>query len=221
MVPILRYCLPAMGVCRTFPQSLVFSTFDYIGMNIQHLYTLQEALRIKDIILHCFNATLTGKLYGSSMELLCIELGFIPDYYSTYVELVQSLTTPTLIQATMVFLINNKIRLLHPIHISPARHNDKIIMEVLSKLDITTPELRAVNHCRLYLKVCLLSEITTGDGTCITEEAWSGKPTYQQRKEDSWPTYPRPSAASWATWKKWIAKAFLGRGRRLKYSLGV
>jgi hypothetical protein len=68
MAPILRYCLPALGVCRNFSRTLVFSTLDYVGMNLQHLYTLQESLRIKDIILHCFNDTLTGKLYKASME---------------------------------------------------------------------------------------------------------------------------------------------------------
>jgi hypothetical protein len=31
MSPVLRYALPAMGVCRTFPRALVFSSTQYMG----------------------------------------------------------------------------------------------------------------------------------------------------------------------------------------------
>jgi hypothetical protein len=69
MAPLLQYCLPALGVCRNFPRRLVFSTLDYMGLDIKHLFILQENFWIKDIILHSFNDTLTGKLYHTSMEL--------------------------------------------------------------------------------------------------------------------------------------------------------
>jgi hypothetical protein len=65
--------------------------------------------------------------------------------------------------------------------------------------------------------VCLLSEIATGDGTCISEEGWSGLAI---RQDEAWPNYPRPSTASWIIWRKWISKAFLVRGRRLRQPLG-
>jgi hypothetical protein len=42
LAPILRYCLPALGICRNFPRHLVFSTLDYMGLNIPHLYYIQE-----------------------------------------------------------------------------------------------------------------------------------------------------------------------------------
>jgi hypothetical protein len=69
LAPILQYCLPAMRICRNFPRSLVFSTLDYMGLNILHLYYIQEIARIKDVIFHTFNDTLTGRLYKTSMEL--------------------------------------------------------------------------------------------------------------------------------------------------------
>lgn len=62
MAPVLRYCLPALGICRNFPRKLVFSTLDYMGIGIQHLFTLQEAVRLKDLVIHTFKDTLTGKL---------------------------------------------------------------------------------------------------------------------------------------------------------------
>jgi hypothetical protein len=48
-------------------------------------------------------------------------------------------------------------------------------MEALLDTNVSGQELVTCNHCRLYLKVCYLSDITTGDGLYITEEAWIGK----------------------------------------------
>jgi hypothetical protein len=49
-----------------------------MGLNIVHLHTLQEILRIKDIIFHTFNDTLTGRSYKTSLEIFYIELGLNP-----------------------------------------------------------------------------------------------------------------------------------------------
>jgi len=54
LAPLLQYCLPAMGICRNFPRKLVFSTLEHMGLNIVHLHTLQEILRIKDIIFRTY-----------------------------------------------------------------------------------------------------------------------------------------------------------------------
>jgi hypothetical protein len=68
LAPLLRYCLPALGICRHFLRRLVFSTYDYMGLNFLHIYTIQEIFRLKDIIFHTANNTLTGMLYSSSLE---------------------------------------------------------------------------------------------------------------------------------------------------------
>jgi hypothetical protein len=98
MAPLLHFCLPAMGVCRNFPRKLVHSTLDYIGLDIKHLFLLQEIMHIKDIILHNFNATLTGQLYRVSMELFFIELGITPSLLLTRQKAVDCLTTPSLVK---------------------------------------------------------------------------------------------------------------------------
>jgi len=102
--PLLRYCLPAMGVCRNFPRALVFSSLDYMGVNIQHLHTLQEIARLKDIILHTFNDTLTGRLYVTSMELFFIKLGLPSNLICYDIAVLDGLTTNSLVKSTMLFL---------------------------------------------------------------------------------------------------------------------
>jgi hypothetical protein len=45
-----------------------------MGLGLQHLYTLQEALRLADIVHHTYLDTFTGRLYCTSLELLLVEL---------------------------------------------------------------------------------------------------------------------------------------------------
>ncbi len=65
-----------------------------------------------------------------------------------------------------------------------------------------------------------LSEICTGDGLSITEEAWRGIRFEVPFKMLSWPSQPRPSPKEWTTWQLFIKKAFLHRGLRLRSTLG-
>jgi len=171
MAPLLRYCLPALGICRNFPRKLVYSTYDYMGLYIQHLHTLQEIARLKDIIFHTFNETLTGKLYLSSLELLLLELGCSTSYPWTP-SLIDMLSTATLIKASWTFLHQHHITLKHTITLQPPRDNDSFIMESLLSLNITPTDLLACNHCRLYLRAIFLSDIVTGDGEYILDSAW-------------------------------------------------
>ncbi len=62
MFPILQYGLPAMGICRYIPRKLVFAPTKYMGLGMQHLYTVQEISRLKDIIDHTYKATTAGNL---------------------------------------------------------------------------------------------------------------------------------------------------------------
>jgi len=78
---LLRFCLPYLEICRNFPRKLVFSTFDYMGLNFLHLFTIQEIYGLKDVIFHTANDTLTGRLYLSSLELLLLELGCNTRYF--------------------------------------------------------------------------------------------------------------------------------------------
>jgi hypothetical protein len=149
------------------PATTSFSTLDYMGLNIPHLFYIQEIARIKDIIFHSFNLTLTGRLYITSMELLFIELGLDPQHHIKDRTLIETLTTPSLFQATLLFMASYNIQLKHSISIQPQREYDQFIMAVLVSLQTPTSDLIACNQCRLYLQACLVSDITTGDGTTI------------------------------------------------------
>jgi hypothetical protein len=220
MSPLLQYCLPALGVCQNFPRKLVFAPYDYMGLNFLHLHMLQEIYRLKDIIFHSFNETLTGQLYTSSIELLLLELGCNSDYQWT-LALVDKLSTAALVKDTWIFLSHHKISLKHNIQLSLPWQQDQFIMVAFLALNPSLEDLIACNHCRMFLRALYLSDITTGDGTSISEDAWNGRLCFSKYKLRSWTHYGKPPQSCWEIWRKWVKFAFLGHGRRLRVSLGA
>ncbi len=175
MAPILRYCLPAMGYCRNFPRNVVFAPTTYMGLGIEHLYTVQEILRIKDFIFHTHYNTDTGSLYQISLEVLLLEVGVSNNLHDLPYSKLSCLATSSLIKSTWNFLSTHDLTLKYEIKIPPSRINDQPIMKLF--IDTSTPidDLLRINRCRLYLRAFYLSDITDGFGTQLSEDAWMGK----------------------------------------------
>jgi hypothetical protein len=117
MSPILQYGLPHMGICRNFPWSIVFATHKYFGLGFQHLYTIQEILRLKDMIQNNFRKTMRGDLYQASLELLYTELGVTNDLHNIPFEKMAPLATDSLVKSTWYFLYTNGLCLHHDLKI--------------------------------------------------------------------------------------------------------
>jgi hypothetical protein len=218
MAPILKYCLPAMGICRNFPRALVFSSPTYFGLGFQHLHTMQEIAHIKDIIWHTYAGTLTGILYCTSLKLFLIEVGVGTDLLDIPWK-VLPLATQSLIQDTVIFSQTHKLDLRHDISMLPSREEDQLIMLALLPLSLSTADLKACNHCRMYLRALFLSDLVSGDGLMILDSAWNGDRT-EDFRASSWPNYGKPPRSAWDIWRRYVSKAFLGRGRRLRTPLG-
>ncbi len=173
-------------------------------MNFQHLFTLQEIARLKGIIFHTFNDTLTGRLYRTSLELFIIELGLCHYNQNLTHTVTSTLTTDLLIQATMLFITQHNIVLKHEVAIKTRRVFDKVLMETFLFLEVPVSELIMCKHCWLYLKATLLSDITTGDGIYISDSAWNGLAAPYPHRDKSWPNYHKPPHAYWKILQKWV-----------------
>ncbi len=220
MRPILQYLLPAIGVCRNFPRSLVYTSEKYMGIGLKHLHSTQEIYRLKDLLSHVYRHTNMCKLYRNTLENMILEVGMGTDILQLNPQVIQLLATDTLIKSTCLFLLQHNIELKHDISMPPLRNGDQIIMKAFGRYNLSFEELCVLNKCRLYLQVYFLSEICTGDGLSITEEAWRGVRFEVPFKILSWPSFPRPSSKEWTTWQLFIKKAFLHRGLRLHSTLG-
>jgi len=82
-------------------------------------------------------------------------------------------------------------------------------------------DLLCLNHGRLFLRAYYLSDITSGDGNKIMEDAWAGRPNVNVNRDDTWPRPPRPIKVDWNFWRLHISKTVLSRGRRLVCPLGT
>jgi hypothetical protein len=53
VMSVLQYLLPAIGVCRNFPRSMVHTSEQYLGLGVKHPHNTQEIL-IKELTWECF-----------------------------------------------------------------------------------------------------------------------------------------------------------------------
>jgi hypothetical protein len=146
MLSWLQYCNTVYQHWE-FPRKLVFATMDFMGLGLLHLFTIQEAARWKDIIIHVYNNMLTGHLYKTSLELLLIELGMGSNWSGLDHCIINLLTTPSLIQASVLFMNRHNIQLNHDIKLQPRQEHDQLIMPSLVDLQLSTDDLKACNHC--------------------------------------------------------------------------
>jgi hypothetical protein len=166
---------------------------------------MQEITRIKDLVQHTWENTLTGQLYRASLELFLIEVGIGPNVLDIPPQ-VMFLATDSLICSTVFFLQRFNICLHHDITMVPQRQHDVLIMRQLSSLNLSQEDLFACNMCRIYLGALYLSDITSGDGLEISEAALIGIRDVTFRA-DSWPFCPKPSPHKWIIWRKCLGSS--------------
>jgi hypothetical protein len=220
MRPILYYALPAMGFCRTFPRDIVFGPKLYLGLGFKHLYTLQETARLNDILNHTHCGTTTSNLYVTSFELLFIELGLGTDILQIPSTYITNIASDSLVKSTCLFLHQYNLDLHHTICYPPNRINDLCLMSTFLHTGASLDAMLCLNCCQLFLCAYYISDITSGDGNKIMEEAWAGRPNVNINRDDTWPRPPRPSKADWNCWQLHISETVFSRGRSLNCPLG-
>jgi hypothetical protein len=219
MAPILQYCLPAMGFCRNFPRDIVFAPISCMGVGIEHLYTIQEIMRLKDLVYHTTYDTDTGNLYRISLEILLIEVGISANLSELNYDQLSGMATPSLVKSTWKFLHENSIHLEHDLQLWPPRSQDQLIMVLILQVNPSISELLSFNRCRLFLQALFVSDLADGFGGHLSDDAWLGR-RHAPTRSASWPTQGSPTSTDWNIWRSLLSRALLSRGRRLKQPLG-
>ncbi len=164
MAPILKYGLPAMGVCQNFPQKVVFFPVDFMGLGWTHLHTSQEIMRLEVLIKHTYLKTTTGELYRTSLELLFIELGLgLQLHLISYPDMAQ-MASNSLVKITWKFLWDNEVELRHEIELETQWTGDNSLMNSFISLGANREGLLALNRCHLYLQAYFISDLVDGSG---------------------------------------------------------
>ena len=224
MAPVLRSFLPQMGLNRNFPRDLLYSPKEIQGLDVKSPYIVQGIHHVSDIAEHQWKQTLTGKLLQCNLEQLRIEIGDNePILGPSFAGKSSYLLTESFVRSTAEFMVEQKVSLMEKIPKIPfLRENDECIMSRFNKsLNVSEATMKQLNKCRIYLRAFTLSDIVTGDGLRIRDEAWNGRQYCNGRNYKNWPIWGRPGLQAWATWRTALRKTFCTRVvKRLDVPLG-
>ena len=185
------------------------------------MYTLQEMLRLSDMLKHTFQETITGQLYLGLLELLHLELGTIQPLHKLDFDKLSDLATTSLVKKSWYFLWRYQVYLKTTISKTMPRQGDREIIEGVFNNEVDVLEASAINRCRLYLRAWFVSDITDGSGSFILHEAWTGENQLHSHRQHYWPNQGKPSKEHWDIWRRYLGRYFTRRGRHLRVALGM
>ena len=124
---------------------------------------------------HFSKDNITGNLIRTSLEATKLELGLPRSVLSQNYSRHGFLVTKTWCTHTWEFLHSNGIRIEDKVAELPLqRENNQYLMVAFALAPFTDPERSHLNRCRIFLQAVTLANISTGDGTQITQSAWMG-----------------------------------------------
>jgi len=173
MAPLLQQGLAHAGVVRSFPRALVHGPLQHGSLDIPHLYTEQTVAHARTILRYSINKSdLTGFLMHMTAEAMRLELGINGELLAAPI-ILQDHVTNSWIKHVWVSTQECGVTLLTDFaDYTPQRVGDVSLMQLFIKSGLKQPKLQAVNNCRMYLQVFLLSDIVSGSGDYILSQFW-------------------------------------------------
>jgi hypothetical protein len=87
--------------------------------------------------------------------------------------------------------------------------------------DFTDSEMRAINHCRLFLQVECLSDVCTADDLTTDPGVQAQPPTVTSQSTIKCPRQGLPGKRSWAVWQRFLGPYTCdSTNNRLRQTLG-
>jgi len=216
---LLQVGLSRSAIMRNFPRTLVFAPLEYKGLALPNLWSTQNFSHVVEILKAGVDSEdTTATLLRHSLECMKLEVGLPGPILTQPFKTFGHLATESWIRSTWKFMSENSIEIRDDTaNLELQRENDRHIMQVLERTQ-PAADLLALNRCRIYLQAATLSDITTGDGMAISDDAWKGtrsrsRPTPQY----GWPHQGKPNDQAWRKWRRALQKAF---GKTLRQNLG-
>lgn len=121
------------------------------------------------------------------------------------------------------FLIPNDITLELETTYAPTyqRIGDNCIMDWAISQSYSAREIQIINACRLYLKVILISDIATIEGTHIHINIICGYPIPGRTLKAIFPYQAKPNASSWRLWRHFLYTFSDPTTNQLRQNLGA
>ena len=208
VAPALTAGLRASGFNHSFPRAILYAPPSAQGLGVQNLFHTQHIRHIKDVVDQQWKKSPSEHFIGCTMEAFKLEAGVEGHIFESTVK-IHWMNTPDLwALATLTFCQSYDITFKEPGDtIQPKRIKDVVLMEAIAMYAFSTSVMRAVNRCRLFLQVCTLADISTGDGKAIHPQAYLPI-RFGRRNHYNWPYQGLPSSSDWTTWKAVLDTVF-------------
>ena len=207
--PAINTILPKMGFNRHLPRAVVFGPRNLGAMGLPSLVYEQGLQQIQFIGRHLRSPTSPLRsLFQIAIEWFRILAGYTtcplasPHLPIAHVELASWFKSLKEFLAT----IRHSLDIPNLYHPRPLRVNDIAIMN-LPQAGYSSQDLQRINRCRIFLRVTMLSEISSCDGKTLLPSIWQGQPPPNSFSTLLWPRQSRPSGPSWRLWRRYLQSA--------------
>jgi Reverse transcriptase (RNA-dependent DNA polymerase) len=213
MKPVTNIGLSKAGICRNMARKVVFTPNTFQGLGLNHPYDVQGIRKIE--ALFDISQPFTLQLIEGSWHRTMIECGQGTDFLESDYERSRGIVTAGWISSLWQFLSERNITLKRNCRKFQREYrniNDSYIMtDVLTtKNEWSKDDLEIFNNCRLYLRVELLSDISTADGVSIRCHLWNGKKDKgHENFSKSYVDQDCPSPAAWNIWKRILKHTYV------------
>jgi len=171
----MKIVLPSIRLPLSYPRNILHAPDDMMGYQLPCLDVDAGYLQIELLLRHTYGDKLTGLLCHDTMETLQLELGVGKDIFELPYKKWKVLATPCWMRGVWEFCDNYGFQIKVPgIKIPLLRSHDQYLTEAFVAQGYKGEELRLINLCRKWLQMVRLSEITTGDGRYIRNQARIG-----------------------------------------------
>ena len=207
--PVTFAILSALGLNQHTPGEIAFGPTSLGGKGLRHLFSEQGTIKVKAIMKHIRTPRRLGILLrikfawdqlisGQGHSIL-----MAPFYHCA--QLQGELWTTTLQE----FLYESELELLIPAHRLPMlrRVHDWVLMDKLyapTNQHFDNTDIQFINHCRTYLRVETLADITNAAGTHIQQSAFNCTIHGSTISSYLWPHTTLPIPKHINQWKRFL-----------------
>jgi hypothetical protein len=148
-------------IYRSFPTSLIHVGAESLGAGLPHLFTVQFIAQLSTLVSHSYGGYITSLLLWAAMEAALQEAGCGPSPCHPEFKAVLQVITKTWTSSFMTFMSDNCIELHHNIMMDGYSQKESSLMANFIKQGASSPELTSMIQCRNFLRVSIISEIST------------------------------------------------------------
>ena len=197
-----RKLLGKLGVSSKFPLEYRYGPYKFQGAALLEISVAQVIAKLLIFLHQANSSSQLGTTFLVSLEAIQIEIGSVVQFFSLPYCDFGMLTPSSWLQQLWRSLSMYSIKLTKMNSMIPLpRENDVALMDAVIQAKIfSREEVECINRCRLYMKVFFLSDIVSGNGKLILQEAYDGRELSDRTSRWQWLRQPRPPKKHWLLW---------------------